>query len=139
VRGFFLGFTLAAVTCRLLLGGLGDRLGRRRVATWVLVAYGLSTFVMCGLQPDLLFVYGFAFGAAHGLVYPTLNALVLEVLPLSRMVLFNGSFNVGSSTGGLVWGALAARSGYASVYTMAALLAVAAIAALHAQYGRASS
>jgi MFS family permease len=134
VRGFFLGFTLAAVSGRLFLGGLGDRLGRRRVATWLLVAYGLSTLVMRGLQPELLFVYGFGFGAAHGLLYPTMNALVLEVLPASRrglgMVLFNGSFNVGSSTGGLVWGTLAARAGYANVYVVAALLALVAVAAL---------
>jgi MFS family permease len=134
VRGFFLGFTLAAVTCRLFLGGLGDRLGRRRVAAWMMVAYALATVVMRGLQPELLFVYGFAFGAAHGLLYPTLNALVLEVLPSSRkglgMVLFNGSFNLGSSTGGLVWGVLAARAGYPSMYTGAALLALVAVLAL---------
>jgi len=134
VRGFFLGFTLAAVLCRLFLGGLGDRLGRRRVATWTVLAYGLATIVMRGLQPELLFVYGFAFGSAHGLLYPTLNALVLEVLPSSRkglgMVLFNGSFNLGSSTGGLVWGVLAARAGYPSMYTGAALLALVAIVAL---------
>jgi MFS family permease len=134
VRGFFLGFTLAAVSCRLFLGGLGDRLGRRRVATWMLIGYGLTTLIMRDLQPDLLFVHGFLFGSAHGLLYPTMNALVLEVLPSSRkglgMVLFNGSFNVGSSTGGLVWGALAARAGYANVYVAAALLAFIAVVAL---------
>jgi predicted MFS family arabinose efflux permease len=104
------------------------------VAIWIVLAYGLSTLVMRGLKPELLFVYGFAFGSAHGLLYPTLNALVLEVLPPSRkglgMVLFNGSFNLGSSTGGLVWGVLAARAGYPSIYTGAALLALVAVAAL---------
>lgn len=134
VRGFFLGFTLAAVTCRLFLGGLGDRLGRRRVATWMLIGYGLATLIMRDLRPDLLFVHGFLFGSAHGLLYPTMNALVLEVLPYSRkglgMVLFNGSFNLGSSTGALVWGALAARAGYANVYVVAALLAFIAVVAL---------
>jgi MFS family permease len=135
VRGFFIGFTLAAVLCRLLLGGLGDRLGRRRVSSWMLLGYGLATLVMRGLSPDLLFVYGFAFGSAHGLLYPTLNALVLEVLPASRkglgMVLFNGSFNVGSSTGGFVWGVLAARAGYPTMYLWAALLSLVALTALN--------
>lgn len=134
VRGFFLGFTLAAVSCRVFFGGLGDRIGRRRVATWMLVGYGLTTLIMRGLRPHLLFVHGFRFGSAHGLLYPTMNALVLEVLPSTRkglgMVLFNGSFNVGSSTGGLVWGALAARAGYANVYVAAALLAFIAVVAL---------
>ncbi|HET8933774.1 MAG TPA: MFS transporter [Polyangiales bacterium] len=63
-----------------------------------------------------------------------MNALVLEVLPATRkglgMVLFNGSFNVGSSTGGLVWGALAASAGYGNVYVAAALLAFIAVVAL---------
>jgi predicted MFS family arabinose efflux permease len=68
------------------------------------------------------------------LLYPTLNALVLEVLPSSRkglgMVLFNGSFNLGSSTGGLVWGVLAARAGYPTMYIAAGLLTLGAVAAL---------
>jgi MFS family permease len=143
VRGFFLGFTLAAVISRVFLGGLGDRLGRRRVATWMIIAYGLATLLMRGLRPELLFVYGFAFGSAHGLLYPTLNALVLEVLPSSRkglgMVLFNGSFNLGSSTGGLVWGVLAAREGYPTMYVAAALLTAFAVAALRASAQRATS
>jgi len=41
------------------------------------------------------------FGAAHGVLYPTLNALMLELLPVSRrglgMVLYNGAFNLGAS------------------------------------------
>jgi predicted MFS family arabinose efflux permease len=134
VRGFFLGFTVAAVACRVFLGGLGDRIGRRRVATWMLFGYGLATLAMRDLRPDLLFVHGFLFGSAHGLLYPTMNALVLEVLPSTRkglgMVLFNGTFNVGSSTGALLWGALAARAGYANVYVAAALLAFVAVIAL---------
>jgi MFS family permease len=134
VRGFFLGFTLAAVACRVFFGGLGDRLGRRRVATWMLVGYGLTTLIMRDLRPELLFVHGFLFGSAHGLLYPTMNALMLDLLPSTRkglgMVLFNGSFNVGSSAGGFLWGALAARAGYANVYVAAALLAFIAVVAL---------
>jgi predicted MFS family arabinose efflux permease len=100
----------------------------------MLAAYGVSALLLRDLRPDLLLVYGFTFGAAHGLLYPTLNALVLEVLPPTRkglgMVLYNGAFNLGSSVGSLGWGLLAARYGYASMYIAAAALAAFAILSL---------
>lgn len=130
VSKFFLGFTLAAVGCRVWLGGVGDRLGRRAVSAWLLGAYGLSAVLVRELHVDWLPVYGFAFGSAHGLLYPTLNALMLEVLPVSRrglgMVMYNGAFNVGLSVGSLGWGMLAARRGYPAVYSVAAALSVGA-------------
>jgi predicted MFS family arabinose efflux permease len=130
VRGFFIGFTISAVGCRLLLGGLGDRRGRRLVSVWMLVGYAVSAFLMRLLDPDLLVVYGLVFGAAHGILYPTLNALVLEVLPGARrglgMVLYNGAFNVGSSAGSLGWGLLAKYHGYPRIYDVAVATALAA-------------
>jgi MFS family permease len=134
VRGFYLGFTLAAVSGRLFLGGLGDRLGRRRVSLWMLGGYALAALSVSELQPDWLIAYGFMFGAAHGLLYPTLNALVLEILSPKRrgfgMVLYNGAFNLGSSVGSLGWGMLAHHYGYPSVYVVASLLSAAALASL---------
>jgi predicted MFS family arabinose efflux permease len=124
VRYFFLGFTAAAVGCRIWLGGLGDRLGRRTVSMWMLVGYAVSAALMRHLEVDALVLYGLVFGAAHGLLYPTLNALLLELLPAARrglgMVLYNGAFNLGTSVGSLGWGLLAKRSGYPAVYEVAA-------------------
>jgi MFS family permease len=124
VRGFFLGFTLAAVGGRLFLGGLGDRLGRRGVSAAMLAGYAFAALLMRELTVDLLIVYGFAFGSAHGILYPTLNALLLEILPDSRrglgMVLYNGAFNLGSSLGSLGWGLLAKLQGYPAMYAVAA-------------------
>jgi MFS family permease len=124
VRGYFLGFTTSAVAGRVFFGGLGDRVGRRAVSTWMLVGYGLSALLMRELHPDLLVVYGLAFGAAHGVLYPTLNALLLEHVPSARrgfgMALYNGAFNLGSSVGSLAWGLLAKQHGYPLVYTFAA-------------------
>jgi MFS family permease len=143
VRGFFIGFTISAVGCRVLLGGLGDRLGRRVVSVWMLVGYGVSSFLMRELDPDLLVVYGLVFGAAHGILYPTLNALVLEVLPGARrglgMVLYNGAFNVGGSVGSLGWGLLAKHHGYPRIYDVAGVLALAAATILLVGRRRASS
>jgi len=139
VRGFFLGFTISAVASRLFLGSLGDRIGRRPVSLWAFLGYGLATYTVRGLVPDLLVLYGLLFGAAHGILYPTLNALVIEVLPAARrglgMVLYNGAFNVGSSAGSLGWGLLAQRQGYPAVYATAGCLAVSAAVLLRGAAG----
>ena len=135
VRGFFLGFTLAAVGGRLFLGGLGDKLGRRGVSAVMLAGYAFAALLMRDLTVDLLIVYGFAFGAAHGILYPTLNALLLEILPEGRrglgMVLYNGAFNLGSSLGALGWGMLAKLHGYPFMYVIAAAHAFFAAAILY--------
>jgi MFS family permease len=82
----------------------------------------------------LLIVYGLAFGAAHGILYPTLNALLLETLPSARrglgMALYNGAFNLGSSVGSLAWGLIAKQQGYPLVYTLAAGASLLAAAVL---------
>jgi MFS family permease len=134
VRGFFLGFTASAVACRILLGSLGDRLGRRRVSAYSIVGYALCALVMAWLDPDRLVAYGFAFGAAHGVLYPTMSALVLEVSSTARrgfgLVLFNGAFNVGTAVGGFSWGVLAERQGYPAMYVAAMVTSLLATAVL---------
>jgi len=128
VRGFYLGYTISAVLGRVFFGGLGDRIGRRSVSIWMLGGYALCSLAVRELHPELLLGYGLLFGAAHGILYPTLNALLLEVLPSARrglgMVLFNGAFNVGMSAGGFAWGELARQHGFPSVYTTTTLTAL---------------
>jgi len=134
VRGFFLGFTTSAVACRLGLGSLGDRVGRRTVSTWMLGGYGACAVLVTHLDPDLLPLYGLAFGAAHGLLYPTMSALVLEVISPARrglgLVLFNGAFNAGTAVSSLAWGMLAEAEGYPAVYAVATGVSVLAAGAL---------
>jgi predicted MFS family arabinose efflux permease len=130
VRGFYLGYTLSAVLGRLALGGLGDRVGRRLVSAWMLLGYALCSLTVRNLEPKHLLLYGLMFGAAHGILYPTLNALLLETLPRARrglgMVLYNGAFNLGSSMGALAWGDMAQHRGYGSVYVTTAVMSLAA-------------
>jgi MFS family permease len=128
VRSFYVGYTVSAVLGRVFLGSLGDRLGRRTVSAWLLVGYAICSLAVRELHPDLLLLYGLLFGAAHGLLFPTLNALALEVLPSARrglgMVVFNGAFNAGMSLGGFSWGVLAREYGYPSVYSTTTVTAL---------------
>jgi len=127
VAGFFVGFTAAAMTVRLVFGSFGDRMGRRRVAALALVVYALAAEVVGHMNVEWLWAYGALFGVAHGVFYPTLNAYAIAHAPASArgrvMALYNGAFNLGSAAGALGWGALAHRSGYASVFAPAALVA----------------
>jgi MFS family permease len=134
VRGFFLGFTASAVAARLLLGSLGDRLGRRAVSVAMMLGYALCALLTMHLRADWLALYGLMFGAAHGVLYPTLSALVLETSSLARrglgMVLFNGAFNVGTMLSSLLWGLLAERHGYPVIYATAAVFGLLAAGVL---------
>ncbi len=134
VRDFFLGFTASAVAGRVLLGGLGDRFGHRTVSIWMAVGYALSALLTMQLDPDRLLLYGLAFGAAHGLLYPTMNALVLEVVSAHRrgfgMTMYSAAFNVGTAGSSLGWGWLAKHHGYGSVYAAATALALFAASVL---------
>jgi MFS family permease len=134
LESFFVGFTSAAVVCRIALGRLGDRFGHRRVSCIAAVLYGASAAAMLRLDPAFLWLFGAFFGLAHGILYPTLNALVLSTMPPSwrgrAMIFHNGAFNVGSGLGGLAWGALVGSLGYRAMFTAAALTALGAAAVL---------
>ncbi len=137
VRLFFIGYTLAVLGGRVFLGGLGDRMGRRGVSAAMLGGYAVAALTMRELRIDALALYGVVFGAAHGILYPTLNALLLEILPASRrglgMVLYNGAFNLGTSAGSFTWGMIAKHAGYPALYAVAAAHALLAVVVLHAQ------
>ena len=134
IRYFLIGFSAAAVLCRVLMGGLGDRFGRSLVSGAALCGYGLCAYFMVSLDTSRLLLYGLLFGAAHGVLYPTLNALVASIMPVSRrglaMVLYNAAFNLGMIVGAFGWGRLAERRGYPSMYELVAWVAGVAAAFL---------
>ena len=87
---------------RLFLGNWADAWGRRRVALAALVLYGAGRCRLTSLlRPNLLFAVGAGLGLAHGLLYPSLNALAVEGVPRARrgavMSYFFGCFGAGSA------------------------------------------
>jgi MFS family permease len=134
VNEFFVGFTLTAVTTRIAFGNLGDRFGRLRISVYAAGVYAIAAAAMTQLQPGLLLAYGALFGLAHGVLYPTLNAVVMERVGIGArgraMTLYNGAFNVGTTLSSLAWGNIAQHRGYPTVYVGAAALAVTAAACL---------
>jgi MFS family permease len=135
VSVFFVGFTLAAVATRVGLGGLADRVGRRRVALLALSAYSAMVLAMTQLTPDRLLVLGFGFGLAHGFFFPALNAYTVELAAASErgraMTLVNGAFHLGNTLSILSCGWVAEHYGYVPAFVLAAAIAATGVCALH--------
>ncbi|MBX3127158.1 MAG: MFS transporter [Polyangiaceae bacterium] len=126
---FFVAYVALAIGVRLALGGLGDRVGHRRVGALATLVFGVSVLGLSQVHgPAALAVVGACFGAAHGLAYPSLNALFLqEAGPSARgraMASFNLSFNVGMTVAAFVAGRVAEHLGYGAMWTMMGVVAI---------------
>lgn len=134
VRSFFVAYTAAALVARLGLGPFTDRLGRRPVSLVALALYAVSTAAAAQLESLGLAAVGGAFGLAHGLFYPTFNALAVQDTGERErgkaMALFNGAFNVGYAGGVFGLGLLAESVGYPPVFRVGAACAAGAFAVL---------
>ncbi len=133
VRGFFIAYALGAISVRLGLGHLPDRVGRHRVAVVMFAAYAVVVAAV-GLVPVwLLEVAGLGFGVAHGLFYPSLNAIaVAGVEPEARgriLSVFTGAFYLGFAGPSLL-GPLADRAGYPAVFWLVGALTAAGVVLL---------
>ena len=124
VSVFFAGFTFSSVSVRVFFGTLGDRHGRRLISCAAMLGYAVIALLTARLQVGWLWAYGLGFGLAHGVFYPTLNALAVELAAeraRGRVItLFNGAFNAGYGLSTLLWGFVASRRGYPTLFLLAA-------------------
>lgn len=125
VAPFFLSYSLAAIGVRIVLGGLSDRVGRRPVLfpAMAVLALAIASLGAVGSIPALVAV-GLAFGAGQGMVYPTANALMVDLSHAGNLgrvqTLFSGSFSVGVAISAFVFGGIIERFGYPVAFVAAA-------------------
>lgn len=132
---FFVSYVAAAIAVRLLAGGLGDRLGHRRVATVAVIVFSLAVAAFALVHGSLLLsLIALGFGAAHGFAYPSMNALFVEGAPITSrgraMAVFNLAFNVGITISAFAAGELAERLGYSWMWIVMGLMAAGGALAL---------
>jgi MFS family permease len=125
VAPFFVSYTAAAVGVRIGLGGLSDRIGRRRVLLPSIVLLALAVLALGYVHSiAALIAVGLLFGAGQGMVYPTANALMVDLSHpgnLGRVqTLFSGSFSVGVAASAFVFGGVIERFGYRTTFAAAA-------------------
>ena len=133
VAPFFVSYTIAAVVVRIALGGLSDRVGRRRVLlpSMMLLAVAILALGAVSSVPALI-VVGLAFGAGQGMTYPTANAWMVDLSHpgnLGRVqTLFAGSFSSGVAASSFVFGSVIVRFGYPAMFAGAAAFILIGIA-----------
>jgi MFS family permease len=134
VSGFFAAYALTAVALRTGFGHLMDRWGLRRVALGALVIYAGVVLSVAWLDVVGLVPIGIGMGIAHGIFYPSFNAVAVSTArPGERavvMAIFQAAFQVGMAAGGLGLGFLAAHAGYPAVFEAAAAGVVVALCVL---------
>jgi MFS family permease len=125
VAPFFLSYSLAAIGVRLAFGGLSDRVGRRPVLfpAMALLAGAIAALGGVGTIAALVAV-GLCFGAGQGMVYPTANALMVDLSHSGNLgrvqTLFSGSFSCGVAISSFVFGGVIERFGYPAAFAAAA-------------------
>jgi MFS family permease len=140
---FFAAYTATAILTRAVGAGMSDSLGRRRVILPTLLGLAASIALLSTVQSvALLIVAGAFFGGSQGLSYPTLHALVVDLAPAAHLgraqALFNGAFNLGVTSSSFVFGVVAERYGYRSMFLTASLAPLLAWAVFFV-FGRATS
>jgi MFS family permease len=125
VAPFFVSYSLAAIAVRLTLGGLSDRIGRRPVLLPAIAILGLAILSLGSVgSVAALIAVGLVFGAGHGMVYPTANALMVDLSHAGNLgrvqTLFAGSFSVGVAVSAFVFGGIIERHGYPVAFGAAA-------------------
>lgn len=127
VSPLFAGYTAMALLVRVAFGRLADRVGRARVGGWALAFYSLVVAGAAALERGWLTPLGLAFGLAHGIYYPAVNALALEGAERDQRgsisAYFNAAFNLGMLLVTLGLGPVAEQYGYRVVFLLVGVLA----------------
>jgi len=132
ISALFTGYTALALGVRILGGGLGDAFGHARTSLSALMVYAVVILAFSWLEPGLLAVLGAGLGLSHGLLFPSLNALVLAETPPERrgrvQALFFGSFHFGVTVSGVLLGALVPYLGYDDLFVVSGVCVLLVVA-----------
>ncbi len=132
VTPFFVAYVIAAISVRLFLGRLSDRIGRRAAAAPALVGHAVILLGMAVLGATWhLVVIGLVYGFCHGIYYPTLQALVVERSGGRRSRAVSAAtfaFGIGVTGAAFGLGPVAHAWGYPIIYVVAALCGAAGAA-----------
>jgi MFS family permease len=120
---FFVPYVIAAVSTRVFLGRLSDRIGRKQAATPALCGHAAILIVMVFLSAGWqLVVVGLVYGLCHGIYYPTMTAMIVERSGGRRTAAVSAStfaFGFGVLVAAFALGPVAREAGYPAIYAIA--------------------
>lgn len=129
VGSFFTAYTIAAVLLRFGLGWVPDRFGPKRVLVPSVWCSALGLLVLAyGGSDTWVIVAGVLCGIGHGYAFPIASAMVVMRAPAHErgraLAAFTALFDLGLFIGAPALGFILERSGYATMFATAAVLAV---------------
>jgi len=124
---FFVAFSAAAILTRLLMGGLSDKYGRKRILLPSVCLISLNLIVISQVQSFWLFILtGFIGGLGQGLIFPALSTYIIEIIGRQNkglaIGLYQTFFDVGMGFGSAFFGWISDMSGYRHMFLSAAIL-----------------
>ncbi|HEY8516255.1 MAG TPA: MFS transporter [Candidatus Binatia bacterium] len=125
VSVFFLAYTSMAIMTRLWAGKLADDIGLRRMILPGMAWLAVSIYGLARVDSTLTFlVAGVSFGLAQGVVYPTLNAFSVDLAAEGQLgrvqAFYNGTFNLGITSGSFALGPVVNAFGHRTMFVCAA-------------------
>jgi predicted MFS family arabinose efflux permease len=123
---YFLCYSSAAVTTRLLGGRLADRVGEERIIPYALVLTGAGLMMLIFLGGSVvLALSGFLSGCGHGFLFPCLNTLAIRNEPIEIRGKINGVFtggiDAGAFIGSIILGYIGEWAGFPTLFLAAGL------------------
>jgi Arabinose efflux permease len=124
---FFIAYTLSALVVRIFGGWIPDRFGKRRAAVPSLLFFAFSVIGIGFASNVSHFIgTGIVFGLSHGLVYPSIYALVIDLSPDAErgkaFAICSVAFTLGGMWGSFIYGVVAELSGFRAMYQMAGVV-----------------
>jgi MFS family permease len=124
---FFIAYTLSALLMRIFGGWIPDRFGKKRAAAPSLLFFALSIIWISYAASATDFIEsGILFGLSHGLVYPSIYSLVIDLSPEAdrgkAFAICSASFTLGGMLGSFIYGLVAEYQGFPIMYLSAGLV-----------------
>lgn len=124
---FFIACTLSALVVRVLGGWIPDRFGKKRAAIPSLLLFAVSIVGISFASNTSHFIEtGILFGLSHGLVYPAIYALVIDLSPIIErgraFAICSFAFNLGGTLGSFIYGVIAEHLGFQVMFQSAGLV-----------------
>ena len=129
---FFVCYAVALLLTRVNMGKIIDKYGINNVMIPGLILLFLSLILLAFAESLITFlITAFLYGFGYGVVFPTLNTVMVKVCPPSRRGAGNATFfsamDIGVGFGSVLWGFISDVFGFAYVYITASLSIILAL------------
>ncbi len=124
---FFISYTCAVLAVRVFGGWIPDRFGKKRAAVPSMLLFALSIIGLGLVTRTIEFIpLGVLFGISHGLAYPSVYALVIDLAEEGErgkaFSICSMSFSMGGMFGSFAYGYVAEYWGYMLMYILAGMV-----------------